>query len=79
MPEPAPGGRSVKSGLGRGAAGAANRHERVKDSLRDQTCRFAGGGHLLLMKMFRHGLRVSEAVSLRLDELDLNRSMPWVH
>jgi integrase len=27
--------------------------------------------HLLLMMMFRHGLRVSEAVSLQLDELDL--------
>ena len=35
--------------------------------------------HLLLMMMFRHGLRVSEAVSLRLDELDLDRSMLWVH
>jgi len=27
------------------------------------------------MMMFRHGLRVSEAVSLRLSELDLDRSM----
>ncbi len=35
--------------------------------------------HLLLMMMFRHGLRVSEAISLRLDELDLDRSMLWVH
>jgi len=35
--------------------------------------------HLLLMMMFRHGLRVSKTISLRLDELDLDRSMLWVH
>lgn len=29
--------------------------------------------------MFRHGLRVSEAVALRRDELDLDRARLWVH
>ena len=28
--------------------------------------------------MFRHGLRVSEAVALRRDELDLDRARLWV-
>ena len=34
--------------------------------------------HLLLLMTFRHGLRVSEAVALRRDELDLDRAGPWV-
>ncbi len=37
--------------------------------------RHATRDHLLLMMMFRHGLPVSEAVNVRLDELDLDRSM----
>ena len=34
--------------------------------------------HLLMLMMFRHGLRVSEAVDLRRDEIDLDRSRMWV-
>ena len=89
MPERVPKGRSVKSGPEKGAAGAADGHERAKDfltraelaSLLDaaKAGRHGTRDHLLLMMMFRHGLRVSEAVSLRLDELDLDRSMLWVH
>ncbi len=89
MPERAPKGRSVKSGPKKGAAGAADGHERAKDfltgaelaSLLDaaKAGRHGTRDHLLLMMMFRHGLRVSEAISLRLDELDLDRSMLWVH
>ena len=31
----------------------------------------------LLLQMFRHGLRVSEAVGLRRDELDIDRARLW--
>ena len=89
MPEWASKGRNVKSGPGRGTAGAADGHERAKDFLTAaelaglleaaKAGRHGTRDHLLLMMIFRHGLRVSEAVSLRLDELDLDRSMLWVH
>ena len=89
MREQATKGRSVKSGLQQGAAGAADGHERAKDFLTTtelaalleaaKAGRHGTRDHLLLMMMFRHGLRVSEAISLRRDELDLDRSMLWVH
>ncbi len=89
MPERAAKGRSVKSGPGQGAASAADGHERAKDFLTAaelatllETAKAGRHGtrdHLLFMMMFRYGLRVSEAVSLRLDELNLDRSMLWVH
>jgi type 1 fimbriae regulatory protein FimB len=34
--------------------------------------------HLILLTMYRHGLRVSEAVGLRRDEVDLDRARLWV-
>jgi type 1 fimbriae regulatory protein FimB len=34
--------------------------------------------HLLLLAMFRHGLRVSEAIAIRRDEVDLDRARLWV-
>ncbi|WP_174302147.1 tyrosine-type recombinase/integrase [Caulobacter sp. S45] len=89
MPAAAPKGRSIKSGWGQGTTGATDGHERAKDFLTAAELAVlleaAKGGrhgtrdHLLLLMMFRHGLRVSEAVSLRLDELDLDRSTLWVH
>jgi len=89
IPERAPEGRNVKSEPGQGAAGAADGHERAKNFLTAaelaalleaaKAGRHGTRDNLLIMMMFRHGLRVSEAVSLRLDELDLDRSMLWVH
>ena len=85
----APKRRSVKSDASAAPDGAADGHERAKDFLTAaelaalleaaKAGRHGTRDHLLLMMMFRHGLRVSEAVSLRLDELDLDRSMLWVH
>lgn len=36
------------------------------------------GNHLLLMRTYRRGLRVSEAISVRRDEFDRKRLRPWV-
>jgi type 1 fimbriae regulatory protein FimB len=68
--------------------GAADRHERDKDYLGDgeiaallDAAKAGWHGirdHLLLLMMFRHGLRVSEAVDLRRDELDLDQARLWV-
>jgi len=63
-------------------------HERAKDYLTPgevkalldaaKAGRHGERDHLLLLMMFRHGLRVSEATSLRRDELDLDRARLWV-
>jgi len=89
MPARAPKGRSVESEPGQGAAGAMDGYERAKDFLTAtelatlleaaKAGRHGTRDHLLLMMMSRHGLRVSEAVGMCLDELDLDRSMLWVH
>jgi type 1 fimbriae regulatory protein FimB len=34
--------------------------------------------HLLVLMMYRHGLRVSEAISLRRDDVDLDHARLWV-
>ena len=76
--------RSVKSIR----AAAADAHERTKDYLTDtelaallvaaKAGRHGVRNHLLLLMMYRHGLRVSEALDLRRDEIDLDRSRIWV-
>lgn len=88
MPAAAPTRQSVKSDAPTALDGAADGHERAKDFLSEgEVARLldaAKGGrhgardHLLLLMMFRHGLRVSEAVALRRDELDLDRARLWV-
>lgn len=76
-------GRKVKSAPA-GASDAANQHERAKDYLSPgeviklldaaKAGRHGVRDRLLLLMTYRHGLRVSEAVGLRRDELDLDRA-----
>jgi type 1 fimbriae regulatory protein FimB len=88
MPVRRPNGRNVKSNVAPDANGAADGHERAKDFLSEgefavlldaaKAGRHGVRDHLLLLVMFRHGLRVSEAVAVRRDEVDLNRARLWV-
>ena len=88
MPAKPPEGRSVKSDATAAPHGAADGHERAKDFLTEaevarlldaaKAGRHGVRDHLLLLMMFRHGLRVSEATALRRDELDLDRARLWV-
>jgi type 1 fimbriae regulatory protein FimB len=76
--------RNVKSA----PATAADAHERYKDFLSDteiavlldaaKTGRHGARDHLLILAMFRHGLRVSEAIGLRRDEVDLDHARLWI-
>src|SRR3954471_19322025 len=87
MPMEPPEGRKVKSGPV-GAVEATDRHERAKDYLSPaemvrllaaaKAGRHGMRDHLLLLMTYRHGLRVSEAVGLRRDELDRDRARLWV-
>lgn len=76
--------RNVKSG----PEMAADEHERGRDYLGqvqiDQLLAAAKGGrhgvrdYALLLMMFRHGLRVSEAIGLRRLDVDLEQSRIWI-
>lgn len=67
---------------------AADAHERRRDFLGeaevDRLLMAAKRGrhgvrdHLLILMMYRHGLRVSEAIALRRDDVDLAQSRIWV-
>ena len=80
-------GRKVKSAAEH-AIDAAERHEGVKDylapnemaKLREAAKAGRQGvrDHLLLLMTYRHGLRVSEAVGLRRNEVHLDRARLWV-
>ena len=83
--KPPPNRRTVKSE----AAIAVDDHERRRDFLSEpalgallaaaKTGRHGPRDHLLMLMMVRHGLRVSEAIGLRRDEIDLNQARLWVH
>jgi type 1 fimbriae regulatory protein FimB len=77
-------GRKVKST----SVAATDAHERGKDFLSDSEIaalldaaragRHGIRDHLLILAMFRHGLRVSEAIGLRRDEVDLDHARLWI-
>jgi site-specific recombinase XerD len=82
-------GRTRKSRVARGsAAHTTDAHERGKDFLNAsevdrllegaKQCRHGVRDYLLLLMMYRHGLRVSEVVRLRRDLVDLKKARLWV-
>ena len=83
MPATLTKGQKVKSSPDT-SADAADQHERAKDYLSPgevaklldaaKAGRHGVRDTLLLLMMYRHGLRVSEAIGLRRDELDLDRA-----
>lgn len=82
------GRRNVKSWSAGGHAKTADLHERHKDFLTvgelgrlldaAKAGRHGVRDHLLILMMYRHRLRVSEAVAIRRDEVDLTASRLWV-
>ena len=81
------GQRKVKSQNSRSST-ATDSHERRKDFLGPDEIKklleAAKGGrygrrdHLLCLLMFRHGLRISEALRMRIGDFDLLRARVWV-
>lgn len=81
---PMPNWRNVKSDMTRAADG----HERRKDFLGEaevasllEAARKARHGirdYLLILMMYRHGLRVSEAIALRREDVNLKEARIWI-
>src|SRR3954451_18487215 len=81
---PATNRRNVKSSSGV----VIDAHERRKDFLNEteiasllEAAKLGRHGirdHLLVLMMFRHGLRVSEAIGLRRDDINLDQARLWV-
>jgi site-specific recombinase XerD len=77
-------GPNVKSDHGQ----SINAHERAKDFLTPAEMdrllvalkhgRHGARDHLLGLMIYRHGLRVSEAINLRRDDVDLDQARLWV-
>jgi type 1 fimbriae regulatory protein FimB len=89
MTTKSPKGRNVKSRIAaRGDADTTDAHERTKNYLNEaevdkllegaKRSRHGARDHLLLLMIYRHGLRVSEAIGLRRDYVNLAQARLWV-
>ena len=71
-----------------GQSSPVDAHERARDFLSEpdvkqlvegtKHSRYPECNQLLILMMFRHGFRVSEALGIRMDHMNLNESRMWV-